>query len=80
MRRGNFDPHDFGVDLTRTEFQDQMVNAFNDTYRGMWSIDELCLHPDEAKHFCVEVRRRYGYYDVPDDIVLRSVMNPRKHP
>jgi hypothetical protein len=80
MRRGNFNPADFGVDMEREEFSDQILNEFNTIYRGGWTIDELCLHPDEAKHFCVEVRRKFGYYDLPDDIILRVIMTRRKNP
>ena len=80
MGRGDFDPGQFGVSLDRMTFTDQMVDEFNTIYRGGWTIDELCLHPDEAKHFCVEVRRKFAYYDLPDDIILRSIMNRRKRP
>ena len=78
MGRGNFNPADFGVDMPRDEFGDQMVDAFHNVYRTDWTIDELLLHPVEALQFCNGVRRLYGYYDVPDDIILRSVLNRRK--
>lgn len=80
MGRGQFDPKDFGVDLPRDELIDRFVNDFNDTYRGVWSIDELCLHPREALRFCDDVRRNHGWFDMPDDIILRSIMNRRKNP
>jgi hypothetical protein len=56
-----------------------MCEDFNDTYRGGWSIDELLLHPAEALRFFSDVRRKHGYFDMPDDIILRAVMNRRKH-
>ena len=28
--------------------------------------------------FCGDVRRKYGYYDLPDDAILKSIMNRRK--
>lgn len=80
MVRGKFNPKDFGADVSRDEFMDQMVDDFNTIYRGAWSIDELLLHPREAASFCDEVRRKHGYFDAPDDIILRSVMNRRKNP
>jgi hypothetical protein len=35
-------------------------------------------HPREACRFCDEARRQHGYYDVPDDIILRAIVNARK--
>jgi hypothetical protein len=78
MGRGKFDPAEFGVNLERDELTDQMVNEFNTMYRGNWTIDELCLHPREATRFCDDVRRKYAYWDLPDDIILRSIMNRSK--
>jgi hypothetical protein len=80
MSRPSFEPRDFGVNLEKPEFLDQMAEAFNTTYRGQWSLDELLLHPREAARFCDDVRHRFGYYDVPDDIILRSIMQRRKNP
>lgn len=80
MGRGNFDPVDFGVQMERTEFTDMMCDDFNDTYKGGWTIDELLLHPREAALFCDQVRRKHGFHDVPDDIILRSIMTRRKNP
>jgi len=80
MGRGDFDPAEFGVSLDKASFTDQMVDEFNLVYKGGWTIDELCLHPDEAKRFCVDTKRKFGYYDLPDDIILRAVMNRRKRP
>jgi hypothetical protein len=80
MGRGNFAPADFGISVDKEEFTDQMVDAFGAAYRGQWTIDELMLHPREAAHFCDDVRRQYGYFDVPDDIVLRVILTRRKNP
>lgn len=80
MARSSFQPSDFGIDMGKPEFLDLMVEEFNDTYRGRWTIDELCLHPREAIRFCDDVRHKYGYYDVPDDVILRSIMQRRKNP
>ena len=80
MRRGDFDPAEFGVDLPRDQLVDELVGDFAETYRDAWTIDELCLHPREAMRFCDDVRRRHAYYDLPDDIILRSIMNRRKRP
>jgi hypothetical protein len=57
-----------------------MVSDFSAMYHGMWTIDELLLHPREAGHFCDEVRRLHGYFDLPDDIILRTILTRRKNP
>jgi hypothetical protein len=57
-----------------------MVSAFSAIYRGQWTIDELLLHPREAVRFCDEIRHQYGYYDLPDDIILRTILTRRKNP
>lgn len=80
MARGFFDPKEFGVDATREDFHDQMAEDFNSYFRGQWSIDELLLHPRDAIRFCDEVRHKRHYFDVPDDIILRSILTRRKNP
>jgi hypothetical protein len=80
MARGNFDPKDFGVDLTRAEFMDEMAEDFNSYFRGQWTVDEMLLHPQAAVRFCEDTRHKRGYYDVPDDIILRSILTLRKNP
>jgi hypothetical protein len=80
MARDNFDPRAFGVDLDRKDFADQMAEDFNAFFRGQQSVDELLLHPRDAIRFCDEVRFKRGYWDVPDDIILRAILNRRKKP
>ncbi len=80
MARGNFDPKDFGVDATREHFTDEMAEDFNGYFRGQCSIDELLLRPGAAIAFCDDVRRKRGYWDVPDDIILRVILARRKNP
>ena len=80
MARHSFKPSDFGIDVEKEVFLDMMVNDFNDVYRGGWTIDELLLHPREAILFCDDVRRKHRYFDLPDDIILRSILQRRKSP
>jgi hypothetical protein len=80
MARGAFDPREFGIDMDRAEFSDKMVEDFGAIYRGQWTIDELLLHPREAARFCDDVRRAHGFYDLPDDIILRVILGRRKNP
>lgn len=80
MKRGSFDPQEFGIDLPREEFIDRVAGEFSDYVRGQLSFDELLLRPTAALDFCQAIRRKFGWYDVPDDIILRSVMIRRKNP
>jgi len=78
MRRGDFSPLEFGCDLTRESLMDLMVDEFSQHYRDQLTIDELVLRPEEALHFCKSVRRKHGFFDLPDDIILRCIMTARK--
>jgi hypothetical protein len=80
MTRGNFDPAAFGIRSSKEDFTDEMVGDFADYFRGQWTIDECLLHPRDAMRFCDEVRQRRGYWDVPDDIILRVILTRRKNP
>lgn len=42
-----------------------------------WSVDELLLHPDDAKRVCVAVRGKLCKR-TPDDEILRALLNGRK--
>jgi hypothetical protein len=55
-----------------------MAEEFNQSYT--WFIDELLLRPREAQYFCDQVRRKYADSDLPDDIILRPILQRRKHP
>jgi len=79
MARQPFSPRDFGIDMEKENLVDTLVKDFTEMYEGL-SIDELLLHPREAIHFCDLVRRRHFWYDLPDDIILRSVLTRRKNP
>lgn len=80
MGRGNFEPSEFGVEMSREDFTDQMVEDLQVHARGMLTIDELLLRPRQALYFCDWVRAKHGYYDVPDDIILRVILTRRKNP
>jgi len=80
MARQKVEPRDFGIELGREELADQMVGELQEYTRGTLSIDELLLRPRTALHFCDMVRQRHGYFDLPDDIILRLIMTRRKNP
>jgi transcriptional regulator with XRE-family HTH domain len=42
-----------------------------------WSEDDLTCHPDEAKAFCGVIRQEAGA-EIPDNVILRTLLNARK--
>ena len=68
-----------GCDISLREFKKILRQVQREIY-PTWSVDELLLHPDEAKHFCEMVRRQYGLHGLPDDLVLRCHLSNRKNP
>jgi len=78
MSRGRFQPQDFGVDLPKDQFIDACVEEFDGAYRNGLTIDELCLRPQAALRFCTAVKANRRWWDVPDDIILRTIMDTRK--
>lgn len=81
MGRAAFDLTHYGVDMDRDEFMDLMVDEFNSTFFGDQSLDKMLLRPREAIRFCDSVRGRHQHFmDVPDEVILRSIMIRRKNP
>jgi hypothetical protein len=80
MARQQIDPAAHGVPLDKEAFIDLMVREFADYGRDAMTIDELLLRPRAALHFCDTVRQRHGWFDLPDDVILRVIMTRRKNP
>jgi hypothetical protein len=80
MGRLTAEPQNFGVMMRREQFTDVLVDEYNEKFRGQLTVDELLLHPRDALRFCDDVRQKHGWYDVPDDIILRSMLHRRRHP
>lgn len=80
MARNSVSPEDFGIDMHPDDFMDLMVSDFAESFRDATTLDELLLHPDQAHEFCDNVRLKHGFQDVPDDMILRSIMLRRKNP
>lgn len=78
MARDKFDPRDFGINMSKDEYTDQLIEECSQFTRGQLTIDELLLRPSLALEFVYHIRRKYGYFDVPEDIILRPIMNKRK--
>lgn len=75
-----FDPKQHSVKMTSDEFTDAIAEEFSVTFRGMMTVDELVLHPREALESCDRIRRTRGWFLLPDDIILRTLMKRRKNP
>lgn len=80
MGRTGFNPRDFGVNMDKDAFVDMIVDAFNEFIKDEFSLDEMLLRPRLALQFCDFARNRFRFWDMPDDILLRSVMYRRKNP
>lgn len=71
---------EFGIDEDAESVVEKIVDAFNAYSRGQITIDELLLHPREAVQFCDQVRASFGWFGLPDDMILRPIMTRRKNP
>lgn len=80
MGRHAFKPQEFGVDMDRNAFDDFMVDTFHSQFRDNLTIDELLLRPRQAALFCDNVRQANCWFDLPDDIILRVILQRRKNP
>ena len=45
MRRGDYSPLEFGIELTREALMDLLVEEFNLYFRDQMTVDELVLNP-----------------------------------
>jgi hypothetical protein len=68
---------EYGIDTDPDAFVDQLVERFQGMYPA-FTIDELLVRPREALRFCDSVRTATGNYDLPDDLLLRPLLNRRK--
>ena len=78
MSRSSITPQDYGIDMEAADFMDLMAERFSDYTRGQASLDDMLLHPTEASIFCKSVRSCTGFKDLPDSVILKSVMIRRK--
>jgi hypothetical protein len=69
---------EYGVETDPEQFVDQLAERFGSMYPA-FSIDELLVRPREALRFCDAVREATGNYDLPDDLLLRPLLNRRKN-
>jgi hypothetical protein len=80
VARASFQPSDYGIQMEKAEFVDLMAEEFNKAFKGQLTVDEVLLRPRVAMQFCDAVRLSHGWFDLPDDSILRSVLQRRKNP
>ena len=57
-------------------FRDLVVVRHKDLHPS-WTEDDLVCHPDEAKSFCQVIRAEVSA-DVPEHVILKTLLNARK--
>jgi hypothetical protein len=65
-----------GCSMDAKMFRD-LVEERHSTMHRSWTEDDLVCHPDEAKVFCQVIRNEVGA-EVPDHVILRTLLNARK--
>ena len=66
-----------GSVLTRSQFYD-LVEGLRVKLHPYWSQDELACHPHDALQFCEIVRRQVNA-PLPDNLIMKAMLNRRKH-
>lgn len=79
MARLNDSPMNYGFDGPIEAFDEKIVDLFHAMYPA-FTVDELLVRPREALRFCDASRVGFGNYDLPDDLILRRLLNRRKNP
>jgi hypothetical protein len=75
----------FGINMDEERFREMLADTLHAHYRAIPSIDELLIRPREASRYCDRVRDQLSVtgeeaaYDLPDDAILRTLLNMRKH-
>lgn len=75
----------FDIQMDPTAFKDLVAQRFVLHYPAIGTVDELLVRPREAARYCDHVRdalaaTEEAAYDLPDDVILRTLLNARKRP
>jgi hypothetical protein len=62
------------VKVAPDEFADMLLAAFRATFGEQVTVEEVLVQPREANRFCDSVRQRFGYPDLPDGVILQSLL------
>jgi hypothetical protein len=75
----------FGINMDEEQFKQLLADTFHGHYRAFPSVDELLVRPREAIRYCDRIRDQMfsngedAAIDLPDDVILRTLLNLRKH-
>ena len=75
MPRGIINPRDYGVDLDLDNFAQILTDELAGYTQGTLSVDEILLRPRAALHFCERIRYAFSWFDLPDDVILRAILD-----
>ncbi len=68
----------YGIIEDPKMFIDRLVEIFQGMYPA-FTIDKLLIRPREALRYCEAVRAACKNFDLPDPLILGSLLNRRKH-
>ncbi len=66
-----------GYDGTPDSFKEKIVDIFHASHPN-WTEDDLVCHPRDALHYCNYVRSAVQCPDLPDPVILKTLLNIRK--
>ena len=66
-----------GCDISADCFREILAGLFNGYYAS-WTDERLLYHPAEAIRYCEMVRSATRCNGLPDEMILRSLINLRK--
>lgn len=69
-----------GCDITAAEFRAKVSQEFEATWGREFSDEGLLIRPKFALKFCDQVRDITLGYDLPDHVILGTLINVRKRP
>ncbi len=67
---------EFGIEGSPNEHAERLVSMLIRMYPyPYFTAIDLLVRPREALRFCDAVRQEYRNYDLPDDVILRTLRN-----
>lgn len=74
LNRGEWEPEQFGIaGMGKDEIIKVLCQYFRDSLGRTWTVDDLLLHPSDAVRFCQDARFRAGWFDMPEEFILRAL-------
>jgi len=67
----------YGCQLDPISFR-ELLEGRHEYMFPSWTIDELVCNPDDAKKYCHSIRAETECPELPDPLILRTLMNARR--